>query len=244
MKATAIIVHWGPVTPTVELAGALTAMPRIGGIIVVANDRRPRPAGLDPRVSWLVPAGNLGFGGGFRHGCAADPSAPAYLLLNNDVRLTATTVDACLDLLARPGVGIVGPTLVNAGGLHPGAGGLTPVLTVPRRRRVPTDAADEVPWVTGATMFIRAACLRDAPMDTRFFLVYEDLDLCRRARAAGWRVLVSPAQSWHAGGGTVPADGYTYYTVRNRLWFARLHTRAPQVALATAWLLVAVLPRL
>ncbi|WP_462187904.1 MULTISPECIES: glycosyltransferase [unclassified Frankia] len=243
MRTTAVIVHWGPTAPTMDLAAQLAAIPRISEVVVVANDLRGRPDGLGEETAWLIPPGNLGFGGGFRHACDAYPATDCYLLLNNDVQLVPATVDACLELLSRPDVGIVGPTLVNADGLHPGFAGLTRVFTVPRARRTPTDHADDVPWVTGAITFIKAECHRQVPMAVRYFLYYEDVDLCHRAQAAGWRVLVSPAQAWHTGGGTVPSNGYTYYTVRNRLWFARLHGRPRQVALVTAWLLLAVLPR-
>ncbi|WP_163551917.1 glycosyltransferase [Candidatus Frankia alpina] len=243
MRTSAVIVHWGPVAPTVDLTRRLSVLPQINDVIVVANDLRERPDDVDDTVIWIVPSRNLGFGGGFRHACGTVSVPDCYLLLNNDVRLESATIDACLDLLARPDVGIVGPTLVNAGGLYPGVTGLTSVFAVPRRRRTPTDHADDVPWVTGAIMFIKAECHQQVPMHIRYFLYYEDLDLCLRARRAGWRVLISPAQAWHTGGGSVPSDVSAYYPARNRLWFARTHGRPRQVALAAAWLFLAELPR-
>jgi GT2 family glycosyltransferase len=243
MRTTAVIVHWGPVAPTVKLTQRLSTIPRIDDIVVVPNDRQERPDGVGADVRWLVPPRNLGFGGGFRYACDHVPPTDCYLLLNNDIRLEAATVDACLDLLAQPHIGIVGPTLVNADGLHPGVTGLTPVFTVPRRRRTATGQADDVPWVTGAIMFIKTECHRQVPMDSRYFLYYEDLDLCFRARAAGWRVVIGPAQAWHTGGGSVPREGSAYYPARNRLWFARIHGRPRQVALAAAWLLLVEIPR-
>jgi GT2 family glycosyltransferase len=42
-------------------------------------------------------------------------------------------------------------------------------------------------------MVVRRETLRDAgPLDDRFFMYFEDADLCRRARAAGWLVYYLP----------------------------------------------------
>src|ERR671920_699867 len=50
-----------------------------------------------------------------------------------------------------------------------------------------------VDWVSGACMVIRRETLRDVgPLDERFFMYFEDADLCRRARVAGWLVYYLP----------------------------------------------------
>jgi N-acetylglucosaminyl-diphospho-decaprenol L-rhamnosyltransferase len=50
-----------------------------------------------------------------------------------------------------------------------------------------------VDWVSGACMVVRRDTLRDiGPLDERFFMYFEDADLCRRARAAGWLVYYLP----------------------------------------------------
>ncbi|OHV44487.1 glycosyl transferase [Pseudofrankia sp. BMG5.36] len=237
------MVHWGPTEPTVELARRLEAMPAVTEVVVVANDGARRPDDVPPATAWLVPGANLGFAGGFRFGADARPDTDVYLLLNNDVRLPERTVVACLDLISRPGVGIVGPTLLNADGIHPGADRLTPLFAVPRRRRRGRPEPADVAFVTGAILFVRAECHRQVPMDTRYFLVYEETDLARRAAAAGWRVMISPYQAWHTGGGTIPSTSYVYYSTRNRLWFARIHGRPWQAGAAAVWLALVRLPR-
>ena len=49
-------------------------------------------------------------------------------------------------------------------------------------------------WVTGCCLLVRRACWEDlGGFDRDFFLYYEDVDLCRRARARGWSVWYEPA---------------------------------------------------
>jgi N-acetylglucosaminyl-diphospho-decaprenol L-rhamnosyltransferase len=50
-----------------------------------------------------------------------------------------------------------------------------------------------VDWVSGACMIVRRRTLEEiGPMDERFFMYFEDADLCRRAREAGWLVYYLP----------------------------------------------------
>jgi GT2 family glycosyltransferase len=51
----------------------------------------------------------------------------------------------------------------------------------------------EVDWISGACMASRRRTLEEiGPMDERFFMYFEDVDLCRRAREAGWIVYYLP----------------------------------------------------
>ncbi len=50
-----------------------------------------------------------------------------------------------------------------------------------------------VDWISGACMILRRQTLEEVgPMDERFFMYFEDADLCRRAREAGWLVYYLP----------------------------------------------------
>jgi GT2 family glycosyltransferase len=67
----------------------------------------------------------------------------------------------------------------------------------------------EVAWVTGAAMAIRRATWEQVgPLDERFAFYAQDLDLCVRARQAGWKVAVVPAfEVVHHHGATLLAEG-------------------------------------
>ncbi len=61
----------------------------------------------------------------------------------------------------------------------------------------------EVDWVPGAFTCIRKSMLDEIGFfDPRFFLYFEETDLCRRAKAAGWKVYFLPqVKIFHEGGG-------------------------------------------
>jgi GT2 family glycosyltransferase len=59
------------------------------------------------------------------------------------------------------------------------------------------DRAHPVDWVSGACLLIRASAFRQVGgFDPAFFMYFEEVDLCRRLRALGWR-------TWYEPGATV-----------------------------------------
>ncbi len=83
------------------------------------------------------------------------------------------------------------------------------------------DTFTECFWASGACM----ACRRDVFLDLggfdeAFFAHMEEIDLCWRARLAGWRVAVEPASTvYHLGGGTLSSDSprKVFLNFRNNL---------------------------
>jgi len=52
----------------------------------------------------------------------------------------------------------------------------------------------EVDWVSGACMFVRREALDEVGLlDERFFLYWEDVDLCKRMADKGWKVIYYPS---------------------------------------------------
>lgn len=129
-------------------------------------------------------------GGSFAENCnrgAEEPGDP-IVFLNDDTVPQQGWLDALLAPFADPRVGITGARLTYPDGRiqHAGVYFTRPggVLTA---NNVLTDEPSRfVPAVTGACMAIR----RDAwsGFDTQFVNGYEDIDLCLRAAADGWRI--------------------------------------------------------
>jgi len=72
---------------------------------------------------------------------------------------------------------------------------VTPLSLITRhfvKPRLPKHPAP-VGWVSGGALIIRRRLFKQlGGFDPQFFLYWEDVDLCRRAREAGWQVILLP----------------------------------------------------
>ena len=143
-------------------------------------------------------------------------SAARYLLvLNSDTTVAPGALQALVGYLdAHPRVAVAGPRLrYPDGSVQPSRRRFPSVATlflestqVQRfwpdnavlRRYYVADRSDdleqEVDWLAGACLCVRARVVEDLGLfDERFFMYSEEMDLCRRYRAAGWRVAYVPS---------------------------------------------------
>lgn len=140
-------------------------------------------------------------------------SHSVLMLLNSDTEVDQQALDAMLEAFGRdPRLGIAGAQLRYpsgepqwSGGAAPGplwlfyqASGLHPLLArLPgyrRARPLETAKTRDVGWVTGAALAMRREVWNQVgPFDEGFQFYGQDLDLCLRAGAAGWRVSIVPA---------------------------------------------------
>jgi len=79
----------------------------------------------------------------------------------------------------------------------------------------------EVDWATGACLMVRTELYNSVGgLDPLFFAHMEEIDLCWRLRAKGYKVMaVNDAIVYHLGGGSLPAENprKTYLNFRNSL---------------------------
>lgn len=93
------------------------------------------------------------------------------------------------------------------------------------------DDARDVFWASGAALMLRRSALDalgEPPLDERFEMHMEEIDLCWRLWRAGYRVRVEPASRvYHLGGGSLPQGSprKTYYNFRNS--FLTLYKNLP-----------------
>jgi GT2 family glycosyltransferase len=170
-----------------------------------------------PRVTLLRNADNVGFGRGVNQGVAAS-SAPVVLVMNPDCRLVAGAIRVLeRELYAHDTCAVVGPRILDPDGsvqgsargdpdMFTGLFGRTtllrrvlPGLPVSRRNVVVEDAIRDgqasvpVDWLSGACMLARRDAFdRAHGFDERYFLYWEDADLCRRLRTLGYQVRYVP----------------------------------------------------
>lgn len=159
----------------------------------------------DPRVEILECGGNLGWsrGNNLAMEGALAAGADYILLLNND---TVTAPDAVVRLVeameAEPALGALAPKLVlydtpavlNSVGLECSIIGACWDRGLGRADRPRWDAPVPVAGACGAGMMLRAEALRQVGLfPTDFDIYLDDLDLCLRLWAAGYRVATCPS---------------------------------------------------
>jgi GT2 family glycosyltransferase len=208
-----------------------------------------------PQVRLIRSPVNLGFGAANNRGfeCAR---GRYVVLLNTDALLTpGALAQSVARMEADPTIALAGARLVGPDGAWQPSGRLFTSLTndllllsglaqrYARSRffgRYDRTWADprqpaEVDWVPGAYAIIRREALtRVGQFDEAFFLYYEEVDLCRRLKAAGYRIWYWPdVVVMHVGGAssktltrlTLSSSGsqLTLWRMRSQLLYYRKH---------------------
>jgi len=166
-----------------------------------------------PQVRLVANSTNRGFPAGNNQGLAV-AQGRYVLLLNPDTEVLGDALASLVRFMdEHPDVGMVGPQLLNPDGSVQSSRRRFPTLMTafvestwlerwaPRAllRRYfvldrPNDVTLDVDWITGAAMLARRAVVEQVGgMDEGFFMYSEELDWCRRIKAAGWRVVYHPA---------------------------------------------------
>ena len=191
---------------------------------------------------------NLGFAGGYNR-AIEELDYQTVILLNSDVELTSGWLDQPMQLLnSSPEIAAVQPTLraqrspkdfEYAGA----AGGFIDRLGYPFCRGRIFDTIEEdrgqyadsvdLFWASGACLIIRRAVYREVGgLDTLFFAHQEEIDLCWRLNARGWRIVSAPQSIvYHVGGASLSADSprKVFLNFRNNLLMIYKNLPAPSL---------------
>jgi GT2 family glycosyltransferase len=217
-QLSVVIVNYHQWPNTRDLVQKLRASPQFAAaaeIVIVDNHSPEHP--ILPRLHRLSGVSlrrwrrNRGFARAVNEGVRLSRGA-WMLLLNPDVTVSRAFLDQVMALTQRlateePTAGVVGFQLCNPDGSRQLSTGRFPTLAgtltrllLPRSRRKytvpPLDRRSRVDWLTGCCLLIHRACWQQmGGLDASFFLYYEDVDFCRRARAAGWSAWYEPSLS-------------------------------------------------
>jgi N-acetylglucosaminyl-diphospho-decaprenol L-rhamnosyltransferase len=198
-------------------------------IIVVDNASRDDSVAFlrehYPEVELIESGSNLGFG---RANNLALPhlDGEALLLLNTDAFVEPDSIKLTMQhLAAHPDVGVIGVRLVGRDGAlqpscryfptplnmflnHTGLARWFPWVKPVDDMAWDHASARDCDWVPGCYYLIRGEVLeRVGLFDPRFFLYMEEVDHCRRVKAAGWRVRYVPDTAVvHIGGESARSD--------------------------------------
>ncbi len=167
-------------------------------------------------VHLLVAESNLGFSAGnnigIRYALYSNCPPAYFMLLNPDTIVRPRAVSTLLGFLeANPEVGVAGSLLENADGTIDRSAHSAPTplgelesaarlgilsrllhkyMVSPPMRTV----AHKCDWVSGASLIVRREVFEDiGGLDEGYFLYFEEVDFCTRARLAGWDIWFVPA---------------------------------------------------
>jgi N-acetylglucosaminyl-diphospho-decaprenol L-rhamnosyltransferase len=214
MKFSVLIVNYASWPLTLRCIESLRETHHGDLEIVVVDNDSVEPPELPSGVRLIRNKENVGFARAHNTGITASGGDPV-VIINPDTVVERDFFELLEQFFeANQRVGIAGPRILDSEGdlqlsarreisALSGFLGRTSLLTrlFPKSSLVKsqfpavTDQSHptSVDWVSGACMVIRRDTLRDVgPLDERFFMYFEDADLCRRARTAGWLVYYLP----------------------------------------------------
>lgn len=181
-------------------------------------------------------------------------------ILNPDTEVEAGAVKRLVDYLqAHPQCGAVGSKLLRPDGTAVGSafrfpsigrelvrGAATPALgrLLGVRPMLAEGQGDQPDWVTGASVMLRAAALRESGLfDDGFFLYFEEVELMSRMRRAGWQIGHEPGSHIrHIGGAATGVKAASasrppaYWFNSRRRMFVRMRGRFTATLATLAWL--------
>lgn len=202
-------------------------------------------------VELLETGRNLGFARGMNAGAryALAHGAGSILFLNNDTEIDAEMLRHLSAILVTdPATGMVGPVIYYADPANKiwrFADNEHKWLPIPLR--VPDAVVGGplppmiVDYITACAMLVRANVLRDVGLfDERYFMYYEDADLCRRVRDAGYLIRCVPqARMWHkvsvSANKEKAANRYARAWGRVRFYRSHPHGRLPWLVHGYIW---------
>lgn len=200
-----------------------------------------------PQVRLLAQTENVGYTRGNNIGLEV-AQGRHLLLLNPDTEIIG---DALMQMVAymddNPDVGIIGPHTLNTDRTTQSSRRRFPTAALafvestwlqgfaPKSMLdhfyvtdAPDDAVLDVDWVQGSALMARREVYEQiGGLDTGYVMFSEELDWCKRAKLAGWRVVyLGAAQIIHHGGKSteqVKAQSHIYFQQSKLRYFRKYH---------------------
>jgi N-acetylglucosaminyl-diphospho-decaprenol L-rhamnosyltransferase len=192
-------------------------------IIVINNDEErlekfPEEFG----VELIEKNENIGFGKAHNLGLQA-AKGKYILFLNPDTKIFPSAAEKLLDVFSTDEkIGIAGPVHVGEENISEEdyfGPRRTPLSTIgskiSRKKQPVSKGIFETDWVSGGAMMAKKELLSElGGFDGNYFMYFEDVDLCLRAKKKGWKVVVHPeAKIFHKSGQSFSSNRETkkYY---------------------------------
>lgn len=218
------------------LDSALRHLPENSEVVIVDNSSSDQTVKIIKQVrlvKLIANQHNLGFSKGNNIGARA--AHGEYLLfLNPDIQVVDDSTNKLLEFAqAYPEAGVVAPRLIEPGGSTQASVKKLPTLLgvikeywlgqrYAYEQYVPTtDQPIEVEAVYGAAMMIKKELFEKiGSFDERYFLYFEDLDLCRKIGKLGLKIIYYPRATFkHLVGASTSVGEQLPVGLRTLAWF-------------------------
>ncbi len=185
-----------------------------------------------PEVTVIRLGENFGFAGGCNRGMeyCLDHDAEYIWLVNNDARVAEDALTLLVQQAQqKPEAGALGGAVVDS--LSAKEKRVEASRGTINFRSAKTKVVSKLvteptysDWLHGSNLLLRATTLREVGLfDERYFLYFEDTELCHRMNLKGWKCLFVPdAQIEHLGSASTQDSRRhwrSYYYIRNRFLF-------------------------
>ena len=190
---TASIVSHGHGQMVADLARDLVACEQVGRIIITQNVSEETNYPKDRRIEIIRNASPRGYGSN-QNAAFAGVATPFFCVLNPDIRLKGNPFPALLAALEDKQVAASAPVIITPGGeVEDSARKFPTVVSLLCKAAGILDgtydsscARENPDWLAGMFLLLRSSAFREVDgFDERYFLYYEDVDLCWRLRRAG-----------------------------------------------------------
>jgi len=199
-----------------------------------------------PDIKLIRNTQNRGFSAACNQGIRVS-KGDIVLLLNSDTELHDQSLDVVVDYMIRnPEIGIAGGNMLDPNGKpQPSChtyptyknllfskssifSGLRYFKKKYKRYRFIPESITDVDAMCGGFLFLsREALSTIGLLDERFFFYVEDIDIARRMKRAGWRIVFIPkATITHLGGASTsrkPAKTYAWHHISLFKYFMKYH---------------------
>lgn len=214
-------------------------------VILVDNaSDSPPPAEITsiiPETVLIRNNANFGFGKGNNPGIrrAMENGAEFVWLLNNDTEVMSDTLSLLVSKISESAkTGAVGTEILDfeSETVQVWGGGLVNLRRFYTRNLRAASPGVTPDYLTAASILLRTEALKQTGLfDEKFFMYWEDVDLCLRLKQNGWTLAVADgAKILHMEGSSSDSVAKDYYAFRSVLYFASKYST--NYAAAVCWI--------
>lgn len=260
-----LVLHWRGIEKTRRCLTSLRASSyKNSHVLLVANGSpegdSAQLASEFPEVELLNLDSNYGFAGGCNRGMekAIADQADFIWLLNNDAIAKPESIEHLVKAaMSNQEAGALGAIVLEGDSNAAEEAGLGEInfnkaKTYLRKTSLlkttagtiskPEEGGYSCAWLSGSNLLLRTSALKKVGLfDERYYLYFEDVELCKRLTDAGFKCLLVPGSTIEHEGNASTQGGLrlwrSYYHSRNRLLFFMQYCSPKQrpIALLAIW---------